>query len=409
MTIKNKVLIILLLFVIVCGGKFLFKNIDNDTVAYTNSGVNISKITLNKTILSLSVGDTAKLSVTLSPSNASTNDIIWASNDKSVVRVDSSGNVSAVGVGAASIVVVARNNYSIRAICRVTVLNNNTNDNKNDNSDNNVITSKKNNTTVTKVILSKNNVNMKVGGTTKLTASLLPVGVSASVSWNSSDEGVVKVANDGTVSAIGTGKAVVTASSGSVSDKCTVTVTGTSSTSNRAQEFLNALNKISKDVEKQVKSGKKWKYGWKGHSGSFAKAKSSGNRKLTCIVLPSWGLIEMGVLKSGQIVGNQKGKNGMYTWYRGSGTKAIVKKNFNYISGHGKTAKSLIKSGNLKAGDIVMWKHYHTSVYAGDHKWYDAGRVKTNGATQKHPYFKTFGPVSYNENRKIRQILRFKN
>ena len=36
--------------------------------------------------------------------------------------------------------------------------------------------------------------------------------------------------------------------------------------------------------------------------------------------------------------------------------------------------KNLIKQNKLKKGDIILWyDHQHTSVYAGDGVWYDAG------------------------------------
>ena len=101
-----------------------------------------------------------------------------------------------------------------------------------------------------------------------------------------------------------------------------------------------------------------------------------------------------------------------YTWFNGnSDTKARAKKYFKFINAKGKKAYELVQTGDLQPGDIVLWKKYHTSVYAGDKKWYDAGRNGKNGATKSKPYFKTFGPIeipdAYNKD-PIRQIVRFK-
>ena len=84
-----------------------------------------------------------------------------------------------------------------------------------------------------------------------------------------------------------------------------------------------------------------------------------------------------------------------------------------YINGNGKTAKTLINNGTLKAGDIVLWyNQQHTNVYAGNNKWYDAGRqTGINGSGSSSNYkFNTLGPVkiSYYMNGKVWKILRIK-
>lgn len=84
-----------------------------------------------------------------------------------------------------------------------------------------------------------------------------------------------------------------------------------------------------------------------------------------------------------------------------------------YISGNGKSARTLINNGTLKAGDIVLWNNaQHTNVYAGNNKWYDAGRQSgINGSGTSDNYkFKTLGPVkiSYYMDASVWKILRIK-
>lgn len=65
------------------------------------------------------------------------------------------------------------------------------------------------------------------GGTVQLSATVLPVSVShvdKTVTWASSDEGVATVDENGLVTAVGAGTVTITASAGSYSDSCTVTV-----------------------------------------------------------------------------------------------------------------------------------------------------------------------------------------
>lgn len=73
------------------------------------------------------------------------------------------------------------------------------------------------------LILSNDKAEIKVGGTLKLTASLTD-GSSAEIAWSSSDESVATV-EDGAVTALKAGTAVITAAAGEgLSDTCTVTV-----------------------------------------------------------------------------------------------------------------------------------------------------------------------------------------
>lgn len=65
---------------------------------------------------------------------------------------------------------------------------------------------------------------MRTGEQTQLTASVLPEDVTDSISWSSSDTAVCSVNNTGTVTAQGNGSAVLTAQIGTVSATCTVSV-----------------------------------------------------------------------------------------------------------------------------------------------------------------------------------------
>ena len=81
--------------------------------------VPVSSISLDKTSLELSVGDTYQLTATISPKNATAKYVRWASSDKSVVTVDSDGLVTANWSGAATI--TAYGPSGVSATCEVTV------------------------------------------------------------------------------------------------------------------------------------------------------------------------------------------------------------------------------------------------------------------------------------------------
>lgn len=68
---------------------------------------------------------------------------------------------------------------------------------------------------------------LEPGGTVKLTATITPSNTTDSTVWSSENEDVATVTEDGTVTAVKTGSAVITATAGSVKAECTVTVSNT--------------------------------------------------------------------------------------------------------------------------------------------------------------------------------------
>ena len=75
------------------------------------------------------------------------------------------------------------------------------------------------------VTLSSTELSLKVGETETLTATVLPEDATEkTVTWSSSEAAVVSV-EDGAVTALAEGEAVITAACGEVSAVCSVTVT----------------------------------------------------------------------------------------------------------------------------------------------------------------------------------------
>ena len=87
----------------------------------TPSVVKVSSVSLNQSSLSLTKkGQTARLSATVSPSNATNKSINWSSSNSNVATV-SNGVVTAVGNGSATITATAADGSGKRASCSVTV------------------------------------------------------------------------------------------------------------------------------------------------------------------------------------------------------------------------------------------------------------------------------------------------
>ena len=149
--------------------------------------VPVSGVELNTVAGSLVVGESATLTATVSPENASNKEVSFTTDNADVATVDANGKVTAVGAGVATITAkTADGNYT--ASCVVTVSAAST-----------VVE-------VTGVSLSQKTVTLKVDETTKLAAVVSPSDASyQSITWKSDDPAVANVASDGTVTAISAG------------------------------------------------------------------------------------------------------------------------------------------------------------------------------------------------------------
>ena len=88
------------------------------TVTVSVPTVDVTGVTLNKTELSLTVGESATLTATVTPANATDKSVMWSSSDPSVATVEN-GRTTAVGEGTATVTVTTSNGKT--ATCTVTV------------------------------------------------------------------------------------------------------------------------------------------------------------------------------------------------------------------------------------------------------------------------------------------------
>lgn len=104
-------------------GDAIFDALDIDNTGYLvdQSATNASGISLNKTQDSLKVGDTDTLIATVSPDSATNKNVTWASSDSSIASVDSTGKVTAIKAGTATITATTQDESNLSASCSVTV------------------------------------------------------------------------------------------------------------------------------------------------------------------------------------------------------------------------------------------------------------------------------------------------
>lgn len=175
-----------------------------------SSNVSVTGVTLNKTSLSLTAGDTYTLSCTVRPSNASDKSVTWKSSNTSVASVNSSGKVTAIKEGTA-VITVKTNDGGYTAECEVSVSNQTI--------------------SVTSVTLNKTSLSLVENETYTLTYTVKPSNASdKSVTWKSSNASVATVTNSGKVTAIKKGNAVITVKTndGGYTAECDVTVSSQS-------------------------------------------------------------------------------------------------------------------------------------------------------------------------------------
>lgn len=162
----------------------------------------LKKLVFDEDEISINVGESAQLGVTPSPKNTTDDvNLKYKSSDESVVSVDADGVITALSAGSAKITV---SSGSVSAVCSVKVC-----------------------IPVEGIELSSHSLQLEKGTSQKLSAKLLPEDTTESptVTYSSSNASVAAVDENGTVTAVGAGSAVITASCEGFADSCSVNVT----------------------------------------------------------------------------------------------------------------------------------------------------------------------------------------
>ena len=100
---------------------FYPSNTSSKVVVGQNAMVLATSISLDKSILTLAVGENETLTATILPTDATVKEIVWNSSDENIVTVVD-GIVTAVGLGTATITATA-DGTNLSASCQVSVLN----------------------------------------------------------------------------------------------------------------------------------------------------------------------------------------------------------------------------------------------------------------------------------------------
>lgn len=180
----------------------------NCTVTVTQA---VSGVTLSATALELRVGgEPVGLTASILPADADNKSVSWTSSNPAIASVDSSGRVTGVATGSATITVTTGDG-GYKATCAITV--------------------KEGTKKVTGVTVSPASQTMVVNDTLQLKAEVAPTdAANKNVVWSSSSPNVASVSATGLVTAKSAGTVNITAASAEDNTKigtCVVTVTNT--------------------------------------------------------------------------------------------------------------------------------------------------------------------------------------
>ena len=97
------------------------REVTSDAATLTVNPVTVTGVTLDKTTMDLVAGNSATLKATVAPENATNKTVTWASSNTAIATVDTTGKVTAVAPGTATITATAADGSGKTATCKVTV------------------------------------------------------------------------------------------------------------------------------------------------------------------------------------------------------------------------------------------------------------------------------------------------
>ncbi len=147
----------------------------------------VQSIELSEKSLSIKESETHKLEAIYTPTDTTQKNVKWSSSDESIAKISQDGTITALTRGKTTITATTENGTT--ASCDVTVTRE-----------------------IGSVILDKSSISLDKGESTKITATI-PTDTDGdkTISWTTSDSSVATVSNDGTVTAVNRGEAIITA------------------------------------------------------------------------------------------------------------------------------------------------------------------------------------------------------
>lgn len=186
------------------GDVVIYASVDGvcDSSIVTVSKIGVDKVEINQDAVKINVGDSLKLTVTVSPENATYPDITWVSSNTEIATINESGVIVGKKEGTTNVIAIADNISSQECIVEVSSV------------------------PVQSITLNRSNVSLLVDETIRLSATIYPQNATdKTIDWSSTNNDVAYV-RDGKVVAMNVGTAIIKAqtSDGKVNAVCNVTV-----------------------------------------------------------------------------------------------------------------------------------------------------------------------------------------
>ena len=155
---------------------------------FVNVGIGIEGISFDKTEMSIHKGESFTIAVTVSPADATARELIWTSNDSEIATVTDGTVTAGSKSGTVEIKATAADNSEAYAVCTVTVIE-----------------------PVTGILLNEEEIELMAEETFTLVPVITPDNATyPEVQWKTSDESVAVVDENGVVTAVAPGSAIIT-------------------------------------------------------------------------------------------------------------------------------------------------------------------------------------------------------
>ena len=224
----------------------------------------VTKVTLNKRLLTMYIGDTKKLKVTIKPTNATIKDVKWTSSDKEIVEVVG-GELLALKEGTVKITATAKDTSKKKATCHVNVIKR----------------EEKKDIPVSNILLSAKDITLVKGQAEKINYTLVPYNHTDKIYFDSTNKAVATVSSAGTILARKAGSAniIITTRSGK-QEIVTVTVLGLNKTKVTMQQYDTEILFVE-----GVSSGISWFSSNPGIATVSAQGKIVARKEGTCTII----------------------------------------------------------------------------------------------------------------------------
>lgn len=170
--------------------------------------VSITQIAISPSSVKLAVGETINLEAQITPVDATNKNVKWSSTNSSVVTVGSNGQLTAKGIGTATIIASSQDGTNLSATCSVEVF--------------------EPTILISSITINPTDITGKVGDTYQLAVTIVPENASdKTLAWSSDNSGIASVDSDGLITLHTKGNAIIKASAtdgSGISTTCAVVV-----------------------------------------------------------------------------------------------------------------------------------------------------------------------------------------